>query len=115
MSEIIEFIDPIGKHRVGSGQFIREAAFEITTTNLSIVLSADNETPDVWGYLTADDVKKFIGAELREVSSDVDKHSAWTGVDVGTDRGVLRFVAHDSPAARVLSVQSRRSPTKETT
>lgn len=117
MSETILRIEPYE----GRDGYLREAGFQIITTEQTIVLAIDDESSccESWGYfLTEDDVEKFKGAELRGVSiTDTNRSNRkfttdWDEplddntehldcgdvmfVDVESDRGVLQFVAYNA-------------------
>jgi hypothetical protein len=105
----------------GKAEYVREAGFQIVTTEQTITLAIDDESSccESWGYfLTEDDTAKFIGAALLSVEiTDTNRsgrifETGWDYkegenieplddgdvmfVDIRTDRGVLQFVAYNA-------------------
>jgi len=102
-----------------------EDGFKITTTEQEVLLLIDSGQAccEDWGYLMSeDDIQKFVGAHLhnisitdpelenRELVGDLDEGEAMF-VNIHTSRGVLQFVAYNGHngyyghRARVVSKQ----------
>lgn len=118
----METIRSIQEWRGSNGSWMNvEAGYQIETTHQVVTLAISDESAccESWGYfLTEDDTRKFIGAELRGVKITEtnrstktfnDPKASWDDdgnvhledgdvmfVDIETDRGPLQFVAYNS-------------------
>lgn len=87
------------------------SGFHITTDKQVITLEIDNgqRCCESWGYfMSHDDFTEFLGAELTDVKIVDEALKVYDGLDlddvymqimfvnIGTSRGLLQFVAHNS-------------------